>query len=51
MPSLPSLLTAVLGLLLVVATVIGIVTSAKDSQRPSVGSSQSHSGVVLYGGR
>jgi hypothetical protein len=45
-----SLLTAVLGLLLVAATVIGIVTTAKDySQRP--GSSQNHSGVVLYGGR
>jgi Protein of unknown function (DUF2613) len=52
MPSLPSLLTAVLGLLLVAATVVGIVTTAKDySQRPSVGSSQNHSGVVLYGGR
>jgi uncharacterized membrane protein HdeD (DUF308 family) len=49
MPSRPSVLTAVLGVLLVCATVIGIVTTAKDSQRP--GSSQSHSGVVLYGGR
>ena len=50
MPSLPSLLTAILGLLLVAATVVGIVTTAKDSQRSS-GSSQSNSGVVLYGGR
>jgi uncharacterized membrane protein HdeD (DUF308 family) len=45
-----SLLTAVLGLLLVAATVVGIVTAVRDSQRPSVGF-QSHSGVVLYGGR
>ena len=48
---MPTLLTAVLGILLVVATIIGIVTTANDnSQRPG-GSSQSHSGVVLYGGR
>jgi hypothetical protein len=45
-----ALLTAVLGLLLAVATVVGIVTANNDSQRPSVGI-QSHSGVVLYGGR
>jgi len=45
-----SLLTAVLGLLLVVATVVGIVATVNDhSQRP--GFSQSHSGLVLYGGR
>jgi hypothetical protein len=42
------LLTAVLGLLLVAATVAGIVTASHHSPRPSVGS---HSGVVLYGGR
>ncbi|HJQ00878.1 MAG TPA: hypothetical protein VJ851_04710 [Jatrophihabitans sp.] len=42
-------LTAVLGVLLVAATVVGIVTANKDGQRP--GSSQSHTGVVLYGGR
>jgi hypothetical protein len=43
-------LTAVLGLLLVVVTVVGIVTTVNDySQRPS--RSQSHSGLVLYGGR
>jgi len=46
------LLTAVLGLVLVGATVVGIVTTAHDyGQRPSVGSSQSGSGLVLYGGR
>ncbi len=46
-----SLLTGVVGLVLVAATVIGIVTTTKDhSQRPSVGS-QNRSGVVLYGGR
>jgi hypothetical protein len=45
------LLTAVIGLLLAGATVIGIVSTANNhSQRPSVGS-QSHSGLVLYGGR
>jgi hypothetical protein len=43
-----SLLTAVLGLLLVGATVVGIVSANDHSQRPSVGV---HSGVVLYGGR
>jgi len=44
-----SLLTGVVGLLLVLATVIGIVSTTHDhSQRPTVGS---HSGVVLYGGR
>jgi hypothetical protein len=42
-------LTAVLGVLLVAATVVGIVTANDHSQRPSVG--QSHSGVVLYGRR
>jgi hypothetical protein len=47
---MPSLLTAVLGVLLAVATVVGIVTANDHSQRPS-GSSQSDSGVVLYGGR
>ncbi|HST49729.1 hypothetical protein [Jatrophihabitans sp.] len=48
MPS--SLLTAVFGLLLVIATVIGIIsTTNDDSQRPS--GSQNRSGVVLYGGR
>jgi hypothetical protein len=47
-----SLLTAVFGLLLVGATVVGIVTTAHDyGQRPSVGSSQNDSGLVLYGGR
>lgn len=47
-----SLLTAVLGLLLVGATVVGIVTTAHDyGQRPSVGHSQNDSGLVLYGGR
>lgn len=53
MPSrLTALLTAALGLLLVGATVVGIVTAANDySQRPTVGSSQSDSGLVLYGGR
>lgn len=46
------LLTAVLGVLLVGATVIGIVTTAHDyGRRPSVGSSQDGSGLVLYGGR
>ena len=46
-----SLLTAVLGLLLVGATVVGIVTTAHDyGQRPSVGR-QNDSGLVLYGGR
>jgi mannose/fructose/N-acetylgalactosamine-specific phosphotransferase system component IIC len=45
------LLTAVLGVLLVGATVVGIVTANNDSQRPSVGSGQGNSGVVLYGGR
>jgi hypothetical protein len=45
---MPSLLTAVLGLLLVGATVIGIVTTAHDhSRHPAVGPS----GIVLYGGR
>ena len=44
------LLTAVIGLLLVVTTVVGIVTASAHSQRPSVGL-QSHSGVVLYGTR
>ena len=45
-----SLLTAVLGLLLVGATVVGIVTTAHDyGQR--AGSSRSDSGLVLYGGR
>lgn len=48
---MPYLLTAVLCLLLVVATVIGIVTAAHDGRRPSGGYSQSDSGVVLYGGR
>jgi Protein of unknown function (DUF2613) len=46
-----SLLIAVLGILLVAATVVGIVTATNDAQRPSVGSPQSHSGLVLYGGR
>jgi hypothetical protein len=41
--------TAALGLVLVAATVVGIVTANDHSQRPS--GSQSHSGVVLYGGR
>lgn len=45
------LLTVVFGLLLVGATVVGIVTTNDYSQRPSVGSSQSDSGLVLYGGR
>jgi uncharacterized membrane protein HdeD (DUF308 family) len=45
-----SLLTAVLGILLVVATVVGIITANRDGQRPSAGV-QNHSGVVLYGGR
>ncbi|MGI9145328.1 MAG: DUF2613 family protein [Chloroflexota bacterium] len=45
------LLTAVLGVLLVVATVVGIVTANNHSQRPSVGSFQGNSGVVLYGNR
>ncbi len=45
------LLTAVLGVLLVAATVVGIVTANDHSQRPSVGSVQGNSGVVLYGGR
>jgi hypothetical protein len=50
MRSLPSLLTAVVGILLVGATVVGIIATTNDySQRP--GSSQNHSGVVLYGGR
>ena len=44
------LLTAVLGLLLVGATVVGIVTANDHTQRPS-GSVQGNSGVVLYGGR
>lgn len=44
------LLTAVLGLLLVGATVVGIVTASNHSPRPSAGV-QSHSGVVLYGAR
>ena len=44
------LLTAVLGLLLVAATVVGVVTASAHSQRPSAGL-QSHPGVVLYGGR
>ena len=44
------LLTAVLGLVLVATTVVGIVTASHHSQRPSVGI-QSHPGVVLYGGR
>jgi hypothetical protein len=49
---MPSVLTAVLGVLLAVATVVGILSAANDhSQRPSVGSSQGDSGVVLYGGR
>jgi hypothetical protein len=43
------LLTAVVALLLVAATVVGIVTANGHSQRPS--GSQSHSGVVLYGNR
>jgi hypothetical protein len=42
------LVTAVLGLLLVGATVVGIVTANNDTQHSSVGG---HSGVVLYGGR
>jgi hypothetical protein len=42
------LVTAVLGLLLVGATVVGIVTASNHSPHPSVGG---HSGVVLYGGR
>jgi hypothetical protein len=46
------LLTAVLGILLAGATVVGIVSTAHDyGQRPSVGSSQNDSGLVLYGGR
>lgn len=45
------LLTAALGVLLVGATVVGIVTANDHSQRPSVGSFQGNSGVVLYGGR
>jgi hypothetical protein len=46
------LLTVVLAILLVGATVVGIVTTARDyGQRPSVGSSQNDSGLVLYGGR
>ncbi|MEO6500518.1 MAG: DUF2613 family protein [Jatrophihabitantaceae bacterium] len=48
---MPSLLTAVFCLLLVGATVIGIVTTNDQGQRPSVGSFQSDSGLVLYGGR
>jgi hypothetical protein len=45
------LLTAVLGILLVGATVVGIVTTNHYGQRPSVGTSQNDSGLVLYGGR
>ncbi len=46
------LLTAVLGILLVGATVVGIVTTVHDyGQRPSVGTSGNDSGLVLYGGR
>ena len=49
---MPYLLTAVLCVLLVAATVVGIITTANDySKRPSVGSFQDRSGVVLYGGR
>jgi len=43
------LITAVFGLLLIAATVVGIVTANEHGQRP--GFSQSHSGVVLYGTR
>ena len=46
---MPYLLTAVFALLLVVATVIGIVTANGHNQRPS--GSQSNSGIVLYGSR
>jgi hypothetical protein len=46
---MPYLLTAVLCLLLAGVTVVGIVTAVND--RPSAGPTQSHSGVVLYGGR
>jgi hypothetical protein len=45
------LVTAVICLLLACATVVGIVTANDHSQRPSVGSFQSDSGLVLYGGR
>ena len=43
------LLTAVFCLLLIGATVVGIVTTNDHAQRPSVG--QNDSGLVLYGGR
>lgn len=46
---MPYLLTAVLALLLVAATVIGIISANGHNQRPS--GSQSRSGIVLYGGR
>ena len=46
-----ALFTAILGILLVGATVVGIVTANDHSQRPSVGSVPGNSGVVLYGGR
>lgn len=50
MPSLPSVLTAVFGLLLACVTVVGIITATNDhSQRP--GHSQSNSEIVLYGRR
>ncbi|MEO6700291.1 MAG: DUF2613 family protein [Jatrophihabitantaceae bacterium] len=45
------LLTAALGVLLIGATVVGIVTASDHSQRPSVGTGQDRSAVVLYGGR
>ena len=48
---MPSLLTAVLCLLLAGATVVGIVTANDHGQRPSVGTFQNDSGLVLYGGR
>jgi hypothetical protein len=50
MPFKSYLLTAIICVLLAGATVIGILTTADDSQRPSVGS-QDRSGLVLYGGR
>lgn len=50
-PVMRYLLTAVLGLLLIGATVVGIVTTVHDyGQRPSVGT-RNDSGLVLYGGR
>ncbi len=48
---MPSLLTVVFCLLLICATVVGIVTTNDHAQRPSVGSFQNDSGLVLYGGR